>query len=282
LNKRVERGTSVAPGSILFDLVDLSSVWAVFEAYEADLPYLKTGDPITYTATALPGQTFSGKIAFISPTVDKATRTAQIRVETPNPHQYLKPEMLVRGRVQSAWAAHDTVLAVPQSAVLWTGPRSLVYVREPGVAQPVFRGRTVELGPSLGDNQVILSGLEAGEEIVVSGTFVVDAAAQLAGKPSMMHPRDAVEQVSFTVRGACGMCKARIEETALAVPGVSEAFWEASAQQLHLDLASSHISAQAVSRAVSQAIAAVGHDTEWDLAPDAVYEELPGCCLYRE
>jgi Cu(I)/Ag(I) efflux system membrane fusion protein len=76
--------------------------------------------------------------------------------------------------------------------VLWTGKRSVVYVKQPGSYEPVFKIREVEIGPMLGDSYVITSGLAEGEEIVTNGTFSVDAAAQLEGKPSMMNPTGGV------------------------------------------------------------------------------------------
>src|SRR5690606_22301319 len=82
-------------------------------------------------------------------------------------------------------SSSEDVITVPRSAVLWTGKRSLVYVK-PDPSQPVFEMRKVTLGDASGDNYVILDGLQGGEEIVTNGTFTVDAAAQLQGKKSMM------------------------------------------------------------------------------------------------
>ena len=80
-------------------------------------------------------------------------------------------------------------MVIPKSAVLWTGKRSIVYVKQPGTDEPVFKMREIGLGPMLGESYVVTDGLTEGEEIVTSGTFSVDAAAQLEGKPSMMNPR---------------------------------------------------------------------------------------------
>ncbi len=97
----------------------------------------------------------------------------------------LKPGMFAIGTVQ-ARHGHATALLVPRSAVLWTGPRSVVYVKE---GEGRFRMREVVLGAAMGNDIMIASGLEAGEEIVVNGAFSVDAAAQLNGVPSMMSPQ---------------------------------------------------------------------------------------------
>jgi Cu(I)/Ag(I) efflux system membrane fusion protein len=97
--------------------------------------------------------------------------------------------MFATGIVTSDLSQYRNDLVIPRSAVLWTGKRSIVYVKQPGTSEPVFKMREIELGPSLGDSYVVLSGLSESEEIVTSGTFSVDASAQLQGKPSMMNPQ---------------------------------------------------------------------------------------------
>jgi Cu(I)/Ag(I) efflux system membrane fusion protein len=186
--KKVEQGDYVNPGSVLFDLADLSSVWAVFDAYEVDLPYLKNGDKVEYTLQAIPGKTFSGKIAFIDPILDRTTRTAKVRVETANPGLQLKPEMYANAVVQASLKQHADEIVIPKTAVLWTGKRSIVYVKQADSDMPVFKLREIELGPSLGDAYVVISGISDGEEIVTNGAFSIDASAQLEGKRSMMNP----------------------------------------------------------------------------------------------
>jgi Cu(I)/Ag(I) efflux system membrane fusion protein len=185
--KKVEQGDYVNPGSVLFDLADLSSVWAVFDAYEVDLPYLKNGDKVEYTLPAIPGKTFSGKIAFIDPILDRTTRTAKVRVETANPGLQLKPEMYANALVQASLKQNANAIIIPKTAVLWTGKRSIVYVKQADSEMPVFKLREIELGPSLGDAYVVVSGISDGEEIVTNGVFSIDASAQLEGKRSMMN-----------------------------------------------------------------------------------------------
>jgi Cu(I)/Ag(I) efflux system membrane fusion protein len=185
--KKVEQGDYVSQGSVLFDLADLSSVWAMFDAYEADLPYLKKGDKVTFTLQAIPGKTFAGRIAFIDPMLDKTTRTAKVRVETPNPKSELKPEMYANALIDASLKQHANEIVIPKTAVLWTGKRSIVYVKQPDTDSPVFKLREIELGPALSDAYVVLSGMEEGEEIVTNGVFTIDASAQLEGKQSMMN-----------------------------------------------------------------------------------------------
>ena len=188
-SRRVNTGDYVSQGSVLFDVTDLSKVWVLFDAYESDLQFLSKGEKITFTLQAFPGADYSGNIVFIDPVIDPVTRVAKVRVEAGNKSGSLKPEMFASGIVSSALSEYSDNLAIPKSAVLWTGKRSIVYVKQPGTDEPVFKLREIELGPDLGESYVIISGLSEGEKIVTSGTFSVDAAAQLEGKPSMMNPR---------------------------------------------------------------------------------------------
>jgi Cu(I)/Ag(I) efflux system membrane fusion protein len=186
--RRVNNGDYVNPGTVLFEVADLSKVWVMFDAYESDLQFLKKGDPMEFTVQALPGEKFAGKISFIDPVIDPVTRVAKVRIETGNQSGRLKPEMFVSGIVKAELDGYRNKLVIPKSAVLWTGSRSIVYVKQVDTGEPVFKMREIGLGPMLGNSYVITDGLTEGEEIVTQGTFSVDAAAQLEGKPSMMNP----------------------------------------------------------------------------------------------
>jgi Cu(I)/Ag(I) efflux system membrane fusion protein len=271
--KKVEQGDYVNQGGVLFELTDLSSVWAMFDAYEVDLPYLKIGDKVEFKLQALPGKTFSGKISFIDPVLDKTSRTAKVRVETTNPGLQLKPEMYADAAIWTTLKQHNNEIVIPKSAVLWTGKRSIVYVKQPDSETPAFKLREIELGVSLGEAYVVLSGITDGEEIVTNGTFTIDASAQLEGKPSMMN-----EGRNLLVQGLCEMCKDRIEKTALSVSGVSSAIWDIKTKQLYLHYDSGKTSPDAVAKAIAK----VGHDTEKYKADDTVYNALPECCRYRK
>jgi Cu(I)/Ag(I) efflux system membrane fusion protein len=190
--RRVNTGDHVAQGTVLFDIADLSKVWIMFDAYESDLQFLHLGEKLSFTLQALPGTNFTGNIIFIDPVIDPVTRVAKVRVETGNQSGKLKPEMFATGIVSSLLSEYEDNVVIPKSAVLWTGKRSVVYVKQPGSDEPVFKIREVELGPLLGDSYVITKGLSEGEEIVTNGAFSVDAAAQLEGKPSMMNPKGGV------------------------------------------------------------------------------------------
>jgi len=119
--------------------------------------------------------------------IDPVNRVAKVRVEVSNADGKLKPEMFAIGIVKANLNEYRDKLVIPRTAVLWTGKRSVVYVKEPETQDLNFKMREIEIGPMLGNSYVVLDGLEEGEEIVTDGTFSVDAAAQLEGKPSMMN-----------------------------------------------------------------------------------------------
>ncbi len=187
--RRVNTGDYINQGTVLYEVSDLSKVWVLFDAYESDLPFLKKGDRLDFTLQAIPGKSLSGQIIFIDPTIDPVNRVAKVRVEIGNPGGMLKPEMFATGVVKSDLTKYKEMLVIPRSAVLWTGKRSVVYVKQPG-DEPIFKIREIALGPLLGNSYVVPEGLSDGEEIVTEGAFSVDAAAQLEGKPSMMNPEE--------------------------------------------------------------------------------------------
>lgn len=188
VKKLIEQGDYVRQGQSLLQIANLSRVWAVFQAYETDLPFIHRGQQLQFTAEALPGETFTGRVTFIDPILNGQTRTAGVRVEMANGGGRFKPEMLLVGNVAASMQKYaDEGVIIPKSAVLWTGRRSVVYVKDDVEEQPTFLLRQVTLGPSLPDGYVVLDGLAEGEEIVTNGVFAIDAAAQLDGKRSMMN-----------------------------------------------------------------------------------------------
>ncbi len=187
IKKNVELGDYLQKGQTLYDVADLSTVWVLFEIYESDMSWVKKGDKINYTVASFPGETFSGTIAFIDPFINPLTRIAKARVEVANSGLKFKPEMFVTGTLKTKVVGNKATLSVPKSAVMWTGKRSIVYVKNETEKGITFKLREVTLGPLLGNDYIIEEGLKVGEEIVANGTFNVDAAAQLAGKPSMMN-----------------------------------------------------------------------------------------------
>ena len=202
--KLVNPGDYVQRGQPIYEIADLSRVWVLFDVYESDMGWVKKGDKVEYTVSSIPGETFTGTISFLDPIINPTTRVAKARVATTNSGLKLKPEMFVSGIVQAELKKSTDAVVVPKSAVMWTGQRSVVYVKSVSDQGLNFQLREVTLGPSLGDSYVIGEGLEIGEEIAIHGTFSIDAAAQLAGKPSMMSP-DAGSSESEHNHGAMDM-----------------------------------------------------------------------------
>ena len=202
--------------------------------------------------------------------------------------------MFTSGILESKIAGLGNEILIPKTALLWTGKRAVVYVKVQDRENPSFLYRQIVLGPEAGNFYVVADGLNEGEEIAVNGVFKIDAASQLQGLPSMMNPDGGVvptghnhgggemqtdgmgEHTSFKVGGNCEMCKERIETAALSVSGVSSANWDSDSKELHLNI-NKGISVDKVHKAIAKS----GHDTENEKAPDAVYKDLPECCLYE-
>lgn len=188
LARHVVTGDYVRQGQGMFALADLGRVWVQFDAYENDLAWLRVGMPVDFTLAGQAGSTHRGRIAFIDPVINAMTRVARVRVEMPNPSGAFKPEMFATGIVKSMLPGKHEALLVPKSAVLWTGERSVIWVKDNLSEEPAFMYREVTLGEEAGDSYVVVEGLTEGEEVVSKGAFSVDAAAQLQGKTSMMNP----------------------------------------------------------------------------------------------
>lgn len=197
LQKNVSVGDYVSMGSVLFTVTNLNSLWLMLDVYETDLPFVALGDDIQFTVAGKPGETLSAKVTFVDPLINANTRAASVRAEIRNVGNTLKPEMFVTARIQTRNTASSTEVMVPRTAVLWSGKRSIVYVKVPNAALPEFVMREVTLGNRLGENYQITAGLQVGEEIVSYGAFALDASAQLSGKPSLLN-RNSTQQVEVS------------------------------------------------------------------------------------
>ncbi|MCB0409189.1 MAG: efflux RND transporter periplasmic adaptor subunit [Flavobacteriales bacterium] len=184
--KKVSVGDYLKEGEVLFDLQSLSKVWAVFDVYETDIANVKIGDPVEFTTTSYPDEKFTAKVNFIDPLINPSTRTISVRANIQNNNSKLKPDMFINGWVKGSPNQKATLL-VPKSAVLWTGKRSVVYLKLPNQTVPSFEYRNIEIGEAIGDSYKVISGLESGDEVVTNGAFVIDASAQLNNQSSMMN-----------------------------------------------------------------------------------------------
>ncbi|WP_053337284.1 efflux RND transporter periplasmic adaptor subunit [Microscilla marina] len=187
IKRKVALGNYVQEGSPMFKVANLNALWVIFDAYESDLAWLKVGEVIKFKVAAYPDQVLDSRITFIDPMINPQTRTANVRAEILNKGLKLKPEMFVEGLVKAHLPFNNTALIVPKSAVMWTGKRSVVYIKDTKEKVPIFEMREVTLGQPLGNSYIIKEGLKKGEEVVTNGTFAIDAAAQLNNKLSMMN-----------------------------------------------------------------------------------------------
>ena len=204
--KLVAQGDYIKQGQSLLKIANLSTVWANFDVYENQINLFKKGQDITITTNTSANKEFKGNVDFIDPVLDTRTRTIKLRVVLNNKSDVFKPGQFVEGKIKGITSNKGQVLAIPSTAVLWTGERSVVYVK-PNPDQPVFEMREITLGNQIGDNYEVLEGLNNGDEIVTNGAFTLDAAAQLQGKKSMMNKEG--KRVMTRHEGHLGM-----EETA--------------------------------------------------------------------
>ena len=164
---------TVQPETRLYTVADLSTVWVFAEVFQNDLGRIKIGDRAKLTVDAYPGRIFEGRVNFLYPQVDMATRTVRARVTFPNPGLKLTPGMFVNVALE---APQGKQLVIPASGVLQSGSRQMVFVnRGDGYLEP----REVELGARSGDDFIVLKGVKEGEEIVTSANFLIDSESQL-------------------------------------------------------------------------------------------------------
>jgi Cu(I)/Ag(I) efflux system membrane fusion protein len=173
LEKSAVAGARAMAGDTLFKIADLSKVWVIAEVYEQDIGLIEPGQTVRAMLDAYPGRTFEGRVGFIYPTLNPATRTGRVRIELPNPQSLLKPMMYAR--LEIGTQAHRA-LAVPRSAVLESGRRTLVLVER---GEGRFEPRPVKLGLRGEERIEILEGLREDERVVVSANFLIDAESNL-------------------------------------------------------------------------------------------------------
>lgn len=173
VEKNIVEGSAFQPGQRLYRIAPLSRVWIEAQVYEYELPLIREGQKASVTLPYSSDYTFEATVAYVYPTLDAVTRTARLRLELPNPDLVLRPDMYANVRVHSARGER---LIVPQSAVLYAGERSFVFL---ALGDGRFRPQAVELGLRNGEEIEVLSGLEAGASIVSSGTFLIASESRL-------------------------------------------------------------------------------------------------------
>jgi len=165
--------TAVQPDMRLYAIADLSTVWVNAQVFQSDLARVKVGAPAAITLDTYPGRALSGRVDFVYPDVDMATRTARVRIILANPDGKLSPGMFVRVALKLPMG---TQLVIPASGVLQSGRRQIAFVDHgDGALEP----REVELGARIGDDFIVLAGLKEGEQIITSANFLIDSESQL-------------------------------------------------------------------------------------------------------
>jgi Cu(I)/Ag(I) efflux system membrane fusion protein len=208
--KDVVPGMRVNAGDMPFEIVDLSRVWVLADAYETDLRHVKLGMRATLTLKAFPNRTFAGRVAFIDPLLDPGTRTAKVRIEVPNPTGELRPEMF--GEVVLEGKSRDGV-RIPADAVIHSGTKSVVFVALP---DGKFQPREVQLGEGDSEWVEVVSGIEKGDGVVTRANFLVDSESRLrASLAALAEPRPSAPAGSEPAgRGGSGAAGERPAGTA--------------------------------------------------------------------
>jgi len=191
LEKMAVEGMRFMPGEPLYRIADLSSVWLIADVFEQDLGVVREGQDARITVNAYPGTTFSGKVVFIYPTVTQETRTGKVRIVVPNPDLRLKTGMYANVALDVA-AGDNPVVAVPDSAVIDSGTKQAVLVER---GEGMFEPREVKLGAHADGYYQIREGVAAGERVVVSANFLIDAESNLkAAFKAFAPPGPSTEQ----------------------------------------------------------------------------------------
>jgi Cu(I)/Ag(I) efflux system membrane fusion protein len=174
-------------GDMPFEIIDLSHVWLLADAYESDLAKLTVGMPATLTLKAFPNRSFRGQVAFIDPFLDPQTRTAKVRIEFPNPGGELKPEMF--GEVVLEGASREG-LRIPADAVIQSGTQSVVFVAR---GEGKFEPREIEIGAGDSRYVEVVSGLEAGDAVVTRANFLIDSESRLRASLAALSQQEAAD-----------------------------------------------------------------------------------------
>lgn len=207
VSQSVYEGQYVTAGERLMEIADFSTMWFMFRAYEQDMPWIEMGQTVAVTTPSMPGKTFEGKVTFIDPNFDEATRSTKVRVELPNP--LVNGRRLLLHRLYADGAVKvdmPSVLALPKSAVIETGPEAVVYLDQGGGA---YARTVVKLGRR-GDKMLeLLSGLKEGDKVVTNGNLLIDGQAEM--NRSFMSPVEPpkaasqpIAQISEPVQKAVG------------------------------------------------------------------------------
>lgn len=212
LKREAVPGKYVEPGTPLYELADLSTVWISADIYESEVAAVKLNQPASVEFASYPGETFRAKVTYILPSVTEAARTMRVRMELPNPGLKLKPGMYGTVIVHTDSAK---ALVVPKEAVLDTGLRRLVFLDR---GQGVYEPHPVKLGRRSQDLVEVLEGIKEGDRVVTSANFLLDAESKLASSGGMQEMMGRVGMADWQMRGAY---EAKMDDMDMGKGGVS-------------------------------------------------------------
>jgi Cu(I)/Ag(I) efflux system membrane fusion protein len=196
LKREALPGKYVEPGTTLYEVADLSTVWVMADIYESEVAAVKLNQPATVSFAAYPGEAFQGKASYIYPSLNTEARTVRVRLELPNPRLKLKPGMY--GTVILRTEEVKT-LVVPKEAVLETGLRQLVFLDR---GQGIYEPYPVKVGRRSQDRVEVLQGVKEGDRVVTSAQFLLDAESKLASTSSMQAMMGQIGMGDWQMRGA--------------------------------------------------------------------------------
>jgi RND family efflux transporter MFP subunit len=174
IEKKALHGMHVQPGMSLYMIADLSNIWVLADIYEYEVPWIRVGQYAEMNLSYFPGKKFAGKVTFIDPFLNPATRTLKVRMEFPNPKWKLKPDMYANVTIKSTIAKRG--LTVPEEAVIHSGEKTLVVIaRDSGQ----YESREVTLGVLAQGYYRVIKGLRNGEKVVASSHFLIDSESKL-------------------------------------------------------------------------------------------------------
>src|SRR5450432_905589 len=174
IEKDVVEGASVDAGMRLFRIAALNKVWVEADVYEADLAHVRVGQPAKVTLDYLPGQVYDAKVSYVYPYLEMGARTGRVRIELANQELELRPGMYASVELASDLGSR---VQVPASAIVYTGPRRLVFV---DLGEGRFRPQEVHVGTEAGGRYEVLDGLKAGDRVATSGVFLIAAEARIS------------------------------------------------------------------------------------------------------
>ncbi|HUO84231.1 MAG TPA: efflux RND transporter periplasmic adaptor subunit, partial [Thermoanaerobaculia bacterium] len=173
IEKDVVEGMALQPGQRLYRVAALDEVWVEADVYEQDLPHVKVGQNATITLPYVEDRTLTGKIAYVYPYLDPQTRTGKVRIQMPNADLQLRPEMYANVEIR---IDRGVRLIVPDSAVIRTGPRELVFL---DLGEGRLQPKEVRLGARSDAGYEVVSGLAAGDQVVTSANFLISSESRL-------------------------------------------------------------------------------------------------------